>query len=105
MKLRNILVSAAVCALALPLFAGPMKAGKWQISVESKMAGMDMKMPPVSVEKCITPEEAENPQPPKMRGDDCKIVDYKSDGSTGTWKNAWEKWGRGGAATRPYHEA
>ena len=67
MKVRNMILLAAVCAL--PAYAGPMKAGKWVVTVETKMAGMEMKMPPVTAEKCVTPEEADNPQPPKMKND------------------------------------
>ena len=92
MKVRTILLLVVVCALAAPTFAGPMKAGKYQITVQMQMAGMDAKMPPMTIEKCVTQEEADNPQPPKIKNsDDCKVSDYKLDGKTMTWKVACEK--------------
>ena len=71
----------AAAALLLPLFAyaGPMKAGKWQVTVEG-MQGSH------TVEKCVTKEEADNPQPPKMKDSDCKVDDYKVEGNVVTFK-------------------
>jgi uncharacterized protein DUF3617 len=102
MRARNIAVFTVAAALSLPVFAGPMKAGKWQIVMETKMAGMDMKMPPMTFEKCVTPEEAEKPQPPKMRNDDCKIEDYKLEGNTVTYKVKCEKAGTTGEGKITY---
>jgi hypothetical protein len=86
MKVRNIALFIVAAALALPVLAAPMKPGKWQITAQMSMAGMDMKMPANTFERCITPEEAEKPQPPKQRNDDCKVEDYKLDGNTLTYK-------------------
>jgi hypothetical protein len=102
MKVRNVALFVAAVALAMPLFASPMKAGKWKVTMETKMAGMDMKLPPMTFEKCVTPEEAEKPQPPKMRNDDCKLEDYKLDGSTVTYKIKCEKSGTTGEGKITY---
>jgi Protein of unknown function (DUF3617) len=93
MKFRKITLFVAGAALMLPVIAnaGPMKPGKWQITMEMKMAGVDMKMPAMTVERCVTPEEAEKPQPPKGKNDSCKVEDYKLDGSTVTWKVKCDK--------------
>ncbi len=96
MNIRKMALYVAVVALALPAFAasGPMKAGKWQITAETKMEGMDMKMPAMTFERCVTPEEAEKAgttEPPKGKNDTCKIADYKIDGKTATWKVACDK--------------
>jgi hypothetical protein len=88
MKISKAVLLACVLALALPLVAnaGPMKAGKWQVTVETDMPGMPMKMPPVTMTQCVTKEQAENPEPPKMnKDDDCKVSDYKVDGNVVTW--------------------
>ena len=102
MKIRTMVLFVIVVALALPTFAGPMKAGKWSVSVETKMAGMDMKMPPMTFERCVTPEEAEKPQPPKARNEDCKIEDYKLEGNTVTWKVKCEKTNTSGEGKMTY---
>jgi hypothetical protein len=90
MKLRSLALCSLVVALALAAFAAdnksPMKPGKWQITIQMDMPNMPMKMPPMTVTQCITKEQAENPQPPKTKkDDDCKISNYKLDGSTVTW--------------------
>ena len=91
---RRITLLIAAAALLIPLVAGaaPMKAGKWQLTMEMDMPGMPMKMPPMSFSKCVTKEEAENPQPPKSKQSaDCKVSDYKLDGNTLTWNVTCEK--------------
>lgn len=85
---------AALAVLALPMVAGaaPMKAGKWQMTMQMDMPGMPVKMPPVTFSHCVTKEEAENPQPPKQQRDnDCKVSDYKRDGNTISWTMTCEK--------------
>ena len=93
MNFRRMVLLVAVVVLTLPVMAnaGAMKAGKWQITMETKMAGMDMKMPPVTIEHCVTPDEAAKPQPPKGKNDSCKTEDYRIDGNTITWKVKCDK--------------
>jgi hypothetical protein len=95
MHIRKIALYAAVAALALPALAasGPMRAGKWKMSAEMKMEGMDMKMPPMTFERCVTSEEAEqsSTQPPKGKNDTCTITDFKIEGKTATWKEDCSK--------------
>ena len=95
MRIRKIALYAAVVALALPALAasGPMKAGKWQMITETKMEGMDMKMAPMTMEHCVTPEEAEQSatRPPKQKNETCKVAAYKIDGNVATWKVTCEK--------------
>src|SRR5947208_9955421 len=91
---RRITMLIAAAALLVPLAAGaaPMKPGKWTVTMQMDMPGMPMKMPPMTFSKCVTKEEAENPQPPKQRQDaDCKISDYKLDGNTVTWTMTCDK--------------
>jgi len=99
MKIRTIamFVVGAAAALALPAFAGPQKAGKWQNTMKMEMTGMPMQMPAITHEACVTPEEAEKPQPPRsQRQTDCTISDYKIEGSTVTWKMTCPKSGMTG---------
>ncbi|MBV9494342.1 MAG: DUF3617 family protein [Acidobacteria bacterium] len=89
MKARKLTLLAAAVALALPLAAhaatSPMKAGKWQMTIQVEMPNMPVKMPPTVTTVCVTPEEAQNPKPPKMQNTDCKVNDYKMEGNTVTW--------------------
>jgi hypothetical protein len=86
--MKKTLLLAAIAALALPLLAGasPMKAGKWQLTMQMDMPGMPMKMPPIVTTNCVTEEEAANPQPPKQAKDaGCTFSDYKMEGNSISW--------------------
>ena len=92
MKIRTIVLFIVVVALASPTFAGPQKAGKWQTTMKVEMPGMPMQMPAITHEVCVTPEEAEKPEPPRsQRTQECKISDYKIEGNTVSWKMVCEK--------------
>jgi hypothetical protein len=90
------MTSAAIVALAVGvssalLAQGPRRDGRFEIKMEMDMAGMPMKMPPITTTQCITPEQAADPQkamPPQGgRGNEnnCKVSDYKQDGNKVTW--------------------
>lgn len=79
MKKSMFLAAAAALALPLVAFAGPMKAGKWEVTVETPTGNH-------TVTRCVTQEEADHPQAPKMKDDDCKIDSFKVDGNVVTWK-------------------
>lgn len=108
MKLRSLVLSLTLCALALPLSAAHLaKAGKWQGTMQMEMPGMPMKMPPQTFVHCVTKEEAENaenliPKSGDKRGG-CVYTDVKVDGSTMTWKMKCEKSGMTGTGTVTYH--
>jgi hypothetical protein len=90
------MTSAAIVALAVGvssalLAQGPRRDGRFEIKMEMDMAGMPMKVPPITTTQCITPEQAADPQnamPPQGgRGNEnnCKVSDYKQDGNKVTW--------------------
>jgi len=92
MRIRTIVLLVVVAALALPTLAGPQKPGKWQTTVKVEMPGMPMQMPAITHEVCITPQEAEKPEPPRSpRQQDCTISDYKIEGNTVSWKMSCPK--------------
>lgn len=96
MKKIAILIAAALLVPCV-LFAGPIKAGKWEVTMEMEMPGMPMKMPPTTFTHCITKEQAEKPEAPQggphgHKGEsDCKVVDYKLEGNTASYKMNCEK--------------
>lgn len=88
MKVRSFAVCLIAVALAAPaVFAeeNPIKAGKWQFSVQMEMPGMPFKMPPVKMTHCITQEDAKTAIPQDQKNKDCKMGEYKVDGNTVTW--------------------
>jgi hypothetical protein len=92
MNVRKIALYAGAVLLALPMVASaasPMKAGKWQVTMEMDMPGLPMKMPPQTFTHCVTKEQAEDPQQSLPKADpksDCKVQDYKINGNKVTWK-------------------
>lgn len=109
MKLRNLVLSAIVCSLALPVMAGTpiAKAGKWESTVQMEMPGMPMKMPAQKMTVCVTKEQAENaenliPRTGDKRGG-CTYTDVKVEGTTVSWKITCEKSGMTGTGSTTYH--
>lgn len=80
-----ILAFSAVSASAE---AHPQKPGKWQNKIEMEIPGMPIKMPPVTVEVCLTEEDLKDPQKSVPTADPkskCTIGDYKVAGNTVSW--------------------
>ena len=92
MKVTNAILVALVASG--PLWATAQdrarQDGRWEVTVEMEMPGMPMKMPAQTITRCVTKEEAADPQkalPQGGRGtaDSCKVSDYKMAGNTVTW--------------------
>ncbi|HEX7706009.1 MAG TPA: DUF3617 family protein [Thermoanaerobaculia bacterium] len=84
------LVAVAALAVVLPMTAAehPQKPGKWQVKMEMEMPGMPVKVPPMTIDICLTEEDLKDPEKslPKDPKSDCKVNDYKIDGNTVSWK-------------------
>lgn len=89
MKLRFLALCICVLAVASTGFAAdaksPVKAGKWEFSMQMEIPGLPMKMPPIKVVHCVTEEDAKSAIPQDQKNKDCKLGDYKVDGNTVTW--------------------
>lgn len=90
MKLRNLMLVAAVCLLALPVAAsaateGTVKPGKWEVTVQMDMPGMQM--PAQTVTQCVSQTDAEAVIP-RMQESGCRVSDVVMSGNTVTWKVA-----------------
>ena len=91
--MRNKLsyLAAAIVAVAIVLPAvgeeSPQKPGKWQIKMEMEIPGMPVKMPPITMNVCVTEEDLKDPQKsvPNDPKSDCKVADYKVDGKKVSW--------------------
>ena len=71
MKLRHGVVGVAALAIAASVLAqGPRLDGKWEIITEVDLPGMPMKMPPMTVTRCVTKKEAADPQKSLPSGTD-----------------------------------
>jgi len=84
-----IAICVSVCSVATAADApkNPMKPGKWEITTQMDMPGMQM--PARTFTKCITKEDAANVESaiPRGRNDaSCTLSDVKVDGNTVSWK-------------------
>ncbi len=88
-----MVVAALGCSAVLGAQgSGPRRDGNWQITTQMEMPGLPQQMPPMITTQCITKEDAADPQkslPQRpQRGatpEQCKVSDYKVDGSKITW--------------------
>ncbi len=92
MKLRNLSALLVFClfgvsALAADAPKNPMKPGKWEVTMQMDMPGMQM--PPRTFTKCVTKEDAakvENAIPRGRNDSECKLSDVNVDGNSVRWK-------------------
>ena len=88
----KLFTTLAVCLFAFSALAAdapknPMKPGKWEITTQMDMPGMQM--PARTFTKCVTKEDAENAENAIPRGrqdSSCKLSDVKVEGHTISWK-------------------
>jgi hypothetical protein len=95
------LISGLIAAAATSLYADGkhhVRAGKWHTSVKSEMVGAPFTPPPMEVDRCVTPEEAADPQKMlKKQQEDCDPANVVIDGNHVTYKVTCHK--RGGTQT------
>ena len=76
--MRRVALVAVLLGSAIAFAKGPQKAGNWHITVTSEMPGMPMQPPPQTLDKCITPEQSDDPKRAiKEQNSDCEPADVK----------------------------
>lgn len=85
--MTKLLIRSVVVALMLvtAAWAGEMsmKEGQWEMTIETEMEGMPMKMPPTTFSQCITQQE---PVPQSRQpGQECVTKDVVKKGDTVSW--------------------
>lgn len=94
--MKIIAQSALACVAALLLFAGSssaaeshMREGQWEITTKIEMPGLPVTIPPITIAKCLTKEDINDPNKIVPKGgeknDACKVSDYKVSGNKITW--------------------
>ena len=82
-------ISLASIAAPVSLLAGTtVREGMWRVTSTTEMPGSSMKLKPVTLDKCVSKEDAADPEKslPQGPGKGCKFSDYKADGNKVTWK-------------------
>jgi hypothetical protein len=86
-KLVVALVLVAPFALAQKKQLQP---GQWQITVQMEMEGSPVRMQPMTMTKCVTPDQAKSPaelfrpRNPNAK-DDCEMKEVKQEGNKFSW--------------------
>ena len=87
--MKKLTVAAVLLTSALVLAEAKhhLKPGNWQITVNSEMQGAPFTPPPVTINKCITPEQANDPKnhAKNDRNKDCEMKDWKQTGNKISW--------------------
>ena len=87
--MKSIRIAIVACSLVVSVVTaqGPMREGRWEVSVQMQMPGMSM--PAMKSAQCVTTEQLKDPAkalPSAAPG--CTMSDYKADGNKVTWKMA-----------------
>lgn len=83
-KVFLLVISVGFFSACSDSSAVDLKEGNWVLEMRSEMAGMQMQMPAIKSEQCITKKE----MIPMQQSEDesgCKVTDKKISGSTVTW--------------------
>lgn len=86
LKKNATIVSMLACMAFLVTNAWglDLQDGKYEITSKVEMPGMPMQPPPVTVTQCLTQQD---PVPNQSTGgQQCKIIEMKTEGETVTWK-------------------
>lgn len=84
---RMLITAAAALLVPVAVSAGPMKAGKWRVTLEA--GGRKG-----TVERCVTQADAANTTaPPKMKDASCTVVSMNVTTNMVAWKLSCEKSG------------
>ena len=86
-------VALFTLATATVLAQNPMRAGRWEVTMQMQMANMPMQMPEMKTTQCITEAQLKDPasavpSAAARNNASCKVSDYKVDGNVVSWKVA-----------------
>ncbi len=86
MKRTVIAVVGAMLLLPSGVFAADgIRDGYWEITSQSEMPGMPMKIPATTVKHCYTKEDVKDQKKVIARDKNCTLTDYKVVGNKVTW--------------------
>lgn len=93
--MKTIFAAALAVLTVVTLVAqSPIRPGRWEATMQMQMPGSPVQMPEMKSTRCVTPEDAKDPNRSLPSGpegrvgqkSDCKTADYKVSGNTATWK-------------------
>ncbi|MEQ1897408.1 MAG: DUF3617 family protein [Vicinamibacterales bacterium] len=92
MKLFAVTMGLGAILVTAVSAQGPMREGRWEITMQMQMPNMPVQMPAMKSAQCITKAQLEGSSkglPTSPDGNNsCKVSDYKADGNKVTWNMA-----------------
>ncbi len=84
MVLRIMVIFMALLFVVSAGYAQGIKKGLWEITTETVMEGMPVKIPPMTAQSCVTSEKYLPTEPEKNTN--CKMIYSKQEGNRVSWK-------------------
>jgi hypothetical protein len=85
MKRTVLVVMGTMLLLPSGVFAEGIREGYWEITSQSEMPGMPMKIPATTVKHCYSKEDVKDQKKVLARDKNCTMTDYKVSGNKVTW--------------------
>lgn len=86
MKRTSIFVLGAIVLLSTgALAADSIREGYWEVTSQTEMPGMPMKIPASTIKHCYTKEDVKDQKKVIAREKNCTLTDYKVAGNKVTW--------------------
>lgn len=85
MKRALVLFIGALLVPAGVFAADSIRDGYWEVTSQTEMPGMSMKMPPSTMKVCYTKDDVKNQRKLVSQNKDCKMTEYKMSGNKATF--------------------
>lgn len=86
MKRISVFVLGAIALLSTGAFAADsIREGYWEVTSQTEMPGMPMKIPASTIKHCYTKEDVKDQKKVIAREKNCTLTDYKVAGNKVTW--------------------
>ena len=86
MKRTVIAVVGAMLMMPSGLFAADsIREGYWEVTSQTEMPGMPMKIPATTIKHCYTKEDVKDQKKVIAKDKNCTLTDYKVAGNKVTW--------------------
>jgi hypothetical protein len=84
---RTAIVVAGILLLSAGYVsaADPIREGYWEVTSQTEMPGMPMKLPASTIKHCYTKEDVKDHKSVINRDKNCTLTDYKVSGNKVTW--------------------
>lgn len=84
-RITTIVAGILLLSAGYASAADSIREGQWEITSQTDMPGMPMKMPATTIKHCYTKEDVKDHRKVVNQDKNCKVTDYKVSGNKVTW--------------------